>query len=184
MQAAMQEHAAAIETSTNQPLNELAEELTRRVGAIVEESQTSLLAKQNEEFAVLKNEIQSLGQFGDVREGTVLYKELFAVNEKVENSGLEAQQAVKAVFDTVNEQLAKVKQESGSTVNSVLVKLAEQYGEQKAMVEAVGKMVAELKLMQGMLDTMQNWQTENEQKYAEMHADYLDYKIKNEETEG
>ena len=31
---------------------------------------------------------------------------------------------------------------------------------------------------------MQNWQTENEQKYDEMHADYLDYKIKNEETEG
>ena len=91
---------------------------------------------------------------------------------------------VKSVFDTVNEQLAKVKQETASTVNSVLVKLTEQSGEQKAMVEAVGKMVAELKLMQGKLDTVQNWQTENEQKYAEMHADYMDYKIKNEETEG
>ena len=91
---------------------------------------------------------------------------------------------MKTVFDTVNEQLAKVKQETASTMNSVLVKLTEQSGEQKAMVEAVGKMVAELKLMQGKLDTVQNWQTENEQKYAEMHANYLDYKIKNEETEG
>ena len=69
-------------------------------------------------------------------------------------------------------------------MNSVLVKLTKQSVEQKAMVEAVGKMVAELKLIQGKLDTIQNWQTENEQKYAEMHADYLDYKIKNEETEG
>ena len=69
-------------------------------------------------------------------------------------------------------------------MNSVLVKLTEQSGEQKAMVEAVGKMVAELKLMQGKLDTVQNWQTENEQKYAEMHADYMEYKIKNEGTEG
>ena len=51
-------------------------------------------------------------------------------------------------------------------------------------MEAVGKMVAELKLMQGKLDTVQNWQTENEQKYAEMHADYMEYKIKNEEIEG
>ena len=73
MQAAMQEHAAATETSINQRLNVLAEELTRRVGAVVEESQTSLLAKQNEELAVLKNEIQSLQQSGDVREGTALY---------------------------------------------------------------------------------------------------------------
>ena len=102
----------------------------------------------------------------------------------MENAGLESQQRVKTVFDTVNEQLAKVKQETASTMNSVLVKLTEQSGEQKAMVEAVGKMVAELKLMQGKLDPVQNWQTENEQKYAEMHADYLDYKIKNEETEG
>ena len=32
---------------------------------------------------------------------------------------------------------------------------------------------------------MQNWQTENEQKYAQMHADYMEYnKIQNEETEG
>ena len=31
---------------------------------------------------------------------------------------------------------------------------------------------------------MQNWQTENEQKYADMHADYMEYEIKNEETEG
>ena len=46
MQAAMQEHAAATETLTNQRLNALAEELTRRVGAVVEESQAALLAKQ------------------------------------------------------------------------------------------------------------------------------------------
>ena len=91
---------------------------------------------------------------------------------------------MKTIFDTVNEQLAKVKQETASTMNSVPVKLTEQFGEQKAMVEAVGKMVAELKLMQGKLDTVQNWQTENEQKYAEMHADYMEYKIKNEGTEG
>ena len=97
---------------------------------------------------------------------------------------MESQQAIKIVFDTVNEHLAKVKQETASTVNSVLVKLTEQSGEQKAMVEAVGKMVAELKLMQGKLDTVQNWKAENEQKYAKMHADYLDYKIKNEETGG
>ena len=77
-----------------------------------------------------------------------------------------------------------MKQETASTVNSVLVKLIEQSAEQKAMVETVGKMVAELKLMQGKLDTMQNWQTENEQKYADMHVDYMEYKIKNEETEG
>ena len=51
-------------------------------------------------------------------------------------------------------------------------------------MEAVGNMVAELKLMQGKLDTVQNWQTENEQKYANMHADYMEYKIRNEETEG
>ena len=91
---------------------------------------------------------------------------------------------MKTVFDIVNGQLAKVKQETASIMNSVLVKLTEQSGEKKAMVEAVGKMVAELKLMQGKLDTVQNWQTENEQKYAEMHADYMEYKIKNEETEG
>ena len=72
MQAAMHEHAAATETSTTQRLNVLAEELTRRVGAVVEESQSSLLAKQNEELTMLKNEIQSLQQSGDVREGTVL----------------------------------------------------------------------------------------------------------------
>ena len=184
MQAAIQEHAAATGTSTNQRLNVLAEELTRRVGAAVEESQTSLLAKQNEELAVLKNETQSLQQSGDVREGTVLYNELFALHARVENAGLESQQRVKTVFNTVNGQLAKVKQETASTVNSVLVKLTEQSGEQKSMVEAVGKMVAELKLMQGKLDTVQNWQTENEQKYAEMHADYMEYKIKNEGTEG
>ena len=77
-----------------------------------------------------------------------------------------------------------MKQETASIVNSVPVKLTEQSGEQKVMVEAVGKMVAELKLMQGKLDTMQNWQTENEQNYSEMHADYLEYKIKNEKTEG
>lgn len=45
-------------------------------------------------------------------------------------------------------------------------------------------MVAELKVMQVKLDTMQNWQTENEQKHAEMHAAYLDYKTQNEEIEG
>ena len=133
MQAAMQEHTVATETSTNQRLNVLAEELTRRMGAVVEESQTSLLAKQNEELAVLKNEIQSLQQSGDVREGTVLYNELSALHAKVENAGLESQQRVKTVFDTVNEQLAKVKQETASTVSSVLVKLTEQSGEQKAM---------------------------------------------------
>ena len=69
-------------------------------------------------------------------------------------------------------------------MNSVLIKLTEQSGEQKTMVEAVGKMVADLKLMQGKLDTVQNWQTQNEQKYGEMHADYMEYKIKNEETKG
>ena len=77
-----------------------------------------------------------------------------------------------------------MKQETASTVNFVLVKLTEQSAEQKAMVETVGKMVAELKLMQGKLDTVQNWRTKNEQKYAEMHAAYLDYKIENEETKG
>ena len=51
------------------------------------------------------------------------------------------------MFDIVNEQLDKMKPQTASTVNSVLVKLTEQSGEQKAMVEAVGKMVAELKLM-------------------------------------
>ena len=141
MQAAIQEHAVATETSTNQRLNVLAEELTRRVGAVVEESQTSLLAKQNEELAVLKNEIQSLQQSGDVREGTVLYNELSALHAKVENAGLESQQRVKTIFGIVNEQLAKVKQETASTMNSVLLKLTEQSGEQKAMVETVGKMV-------------------------------------------
>ena len=184
MQAAMQEHAATTETSTNQRLNALAKELIRRMGAVVEESQTASFAKQNDELVVLKNEIQSLQQSGDVREGTVLYKELSALHAKVETSGLESQQAVKTVFDIVNEQLAKVKQETASTVNSVLVKLTEQSAKQKAMVDAVGKMVAKVKLMQGKLDTMQNWHIENEQKYAEMHADFLDYKTKNEETEG
>ena len=184
MQASMQKHAAATETSTNQRLNVLAQELTRRVGAMVEESQTSLLAKQNEELVMLKNEIQSLHQSGDICEGIVLYNQLSTLHTKVENARLESQQRVKTVFDTVNEQLAKVKQETASTVNSVLVKLTEQSGEQKAMVEGVGKVVAEVKLMQGKLDTMQNWQTENEQKYTEMHADYMEYKIKNEETEG
>ena len=91
---------------------------------------------------------------------------------------------MKIVFETVNEQLAKVKQETASTVNSVLVKLTEQSAKRKAMVNAVGKMIAEVKFMQGKLDTVQNWQTENKQKYADMHTDYLDYKIKNEETEG
>ena len=133
---------------------------------------------------MLKTEIQSLQQSGDVCGGTVLYKALPALHAKVENAGLESQQAVKAVFDIVNEQLAKVKQETASTVIFVLVKLTEQSGEQKPMVEVVGKMVAELKLMQGKLDTVQKWQTENEQKYAEMRADYLDYKIKDEGTEG
>ena len=113
-----------------------------------------------------------------------MYNELSALHAKVEDAGLKSHQSVQSVFATVNEQLAKMKQETASTVNSVLVKLTEQSGEQKAMVEAVGKMVAELKLMQGKLDTVQNWQTENEQKYAEMHADYMEYKIKNEEAEG
>ena len=59
--------------------------------------------KQNEEFAVFKIEIQSLQQSGDVHEGTVLYNELYALHKKVENVGLASQQAVKAIFDTVNE---------------------------------------------------------------------------------
>ena len=160
MQDAMQEQAVTTETSTNQRLNALAEELTRRVGAVVEESQYSLLLKQNEELTALKQEIQSLQQSGDVREGTVLYNELSALHAKVENAGLESQQTVKAVFDTKNEQLSNVKQETASTMNSVLVKLTEQSAEQKAMVETVGKMVAEMKLMQGKLDTVQNWETE------------------------
>ena len=130
------------------------------MGAVVEESQSSLLEKQNEELIALKQEIQSLQQSGDVREGTVLYNELSALHAKVENAGLESRQIVKAVSDTVNEQLAKVKQETASTMNSVLAKLTEQSAEQKAMVEAVGKMVPELKLIQGKLDIVQNWQTE------------------------
>lgn len=93
------------------------------MGAVVEESQTSLLEKQNEELAVLKNEIKSLQESGALREGTVLYKEVSALHAKVENPGLESQPAVKVVFDTVNGQLAKVKQETASTMNSVLVKL-------------------------------------------------------------
>ena len=151
----MQEHAAAIETSTTQQLNALGKELTRCVGAFVEESQTSLLAKENEKLAMLKTEIQSLQQSGDAHEGTVLYKELSALHVKVENARLESQQAIKAVFDIVNEELAKVIQETASTMNFVLVKLTEQSSEQKAMVEAIRKMVAELKLMRGKLDTMQ-----------------------------
>ena len=43
---------------------------------MVEESQTSLLAKQNEELTMLKNEIQPLHQSSDIREGTIVYKEL------------------------------------------------------------------------------------------------------------
>ena len=161
MQSAMQEHAAATEISTVHRVNALAEELTKRVGAVVEESQSSLLAKQNEELTALKQEIQSLQQSGDVREGTALYNELSVLHKKVGDAGLKSQQSVQSVFATVNEQLAKVKQETASPVNSVLVKLTEQSAEQKAMVEAVGKMVAELKLMQGELYTVQNWQTEN-----------------------
>ena len=46
MQSAMQEHAATTEISIAQRVNALAEELTKRVGAVVEESQSSLLAKQ------------------------------------------------------------------------------------------------------------------------------------------
>ena len=57
MQAAMQEHPATTETSKNQRLKALAEELTRRVGAVVEESQSSVLAKQNEELSAFKNEM-------------------------------------------------------------------------------------------------------------------------------
>ena len=127
---------------------------------------------------MLKTEIQSLQQSWDVHEGIILYNELSALYKKVEKAGLESKQEVRTVFDTANEQLAKVKQETASIVNSILVKLKEQSTEQKAMVDALGKMVAEVKLMQDKLDTVQNWQTENEQKYAEMHADYLDYKIK------
>ena len=73
------------------------------MGAVVEESQSSLLEKQNEELTALKQEIQSLQQSGDVHEGTVLYNELFALHAKVENAGLEPQQTVKSVFATVNE---------------------------------------------------------------------------------
>ena len=105
----MQEHAAALETSTNHRLNALAEELTGRVGAVVEESQISLLAKQNEDLAMLKTETQTLQQCEGVCEGTVLYKELSALHAKIENARLESQQAAKVFFGTVNEQLAKVK---------------------------------------------------------------------------
>ena len=66
MQDAMQKHATATKTSTNWQLNALAEELTRRVGGVVKQSQTSLIAKQNEALAVLQHEIQSLQQSGDV----------------------------------------------------------------------------------------------------------------------
>ena len=119
-------------------------------------------------------------QSGDVYEETVLYNELSALYAKVENAELESQEIVKSGFSIVNEQLNKVRQETASAVNSVLVKLTEQSAKQKAMVEVVGKIVAELGLMQGKLDTVQNWQTENEQKCTDMHADYMEYKIKNE----
>ena len=87
MQAAMQEQSVATETSTNQRLNAVAEELTRRVGAVVEESQSSLLVKQNEELTALKQEIQYLQQSGDGREATVLYNKLAALHAKVEMLG-------------------------------------------------------------------------------------------------
>ena len=99
----MQKQAVATETSATQRLNALSEELTRRVGAIVEESQSPLLAKQNEELAVLKNEIQFWEQSGDICEGTVLYKELPALYAQVENGRFGSQQAVKAVLDIVHE---------------------------------------------------------------------------------
>ena len=98
MQATMQGHAVATQMSTNQRLNALAEELTRHVGAVVEELQSSLLAKQNEELTALKQEIQSLQQSTDVHEGTVLYNELSALYAKVENTELESQQTVKSVL--------------------------------------------------------------------------------------
>lgn len=113
-----------------------------------------------------------------------MYNELSTLLSKVENDVLESQQAMKAIFATMNEQLAKVEQETTYTVNSVLVELTKQSTEEKYRVKAIRKMVAELKFMQGNLDTMQNWKTESKQKYAEMHADYLDYKIKKEETQG
>ena len=72
----------------------------------------------------------------------------------MEKAKLESQPVVKIVFDIVNKQLAKVKLEPTSTVNCVFVKLTKQASEQKAMVEAVGKTVAELKLMQNKLDTL------------------------------
>ena len=90
MQSAMQEHAEATEISTAQRVNALAEELTKRVGAVVEESQSSLPAKQNEKLTALKQEIQSLQQSGDVREGTVLYNELSVLHKKVEDAGLKS----------------------------------------------------------------------------------------------
>ena len=77
----------------------------------------------------------------------MLYNELSILHKKVEDAELKSQQSVQSVFATVNERLVKMKQETAATVKSVLVKLTEQSGEQKAMVEAVGKMVAELKLM-------------------------------------
>ena len=90
MQAAMQEYATVTKTSTTQQLNTLADKLIKRMGAVVEESQTFLLAKQNEELVVLKNRIYSLQQFGDVCEGTILCKELSALQSKVENARLES----------------------------------------------------------------------------------------------
>ena len=103
---------------------------------------------------MLKNEIQSLQKSGDVREGTVLYNELSALHKKLENAGLESQKIVQAVFGIVNQQLAKVKQETAF----VLVKLIEQSSEHKAMIETIEKMVAEPKLMRGKMDTVQKWQ--------------------------
>ena len=67
----------------------------------------------------------------------------------MEKAGLESQQAVRTIFDALNEQLARVKQETASKMNSVLVKLTEQSAEQKAMVDTVGKMVAGVKFRQG-----------------------------------
>ena len=82
MQAAMQKHAAATETSMNQQLNALAKELARLVGVVVEESQSFVFSKQNEEQFALKNEIQFCQHSGDVREGIVLYNELSALHKK------------------------------------------------------------------------------------------------------
>ena len=54
MHTAMQEHAAASASSTTQRMSALAEELTNRVGAVIDASHASLMSKQNEELTVMR----------------------------------------------------------------------------------------------------------------------------------